>query len=130
MASPFARVYKQASHLFLTRQLPEALQVVEPIVSPQIQESDDPGHEEPIISGPAPIATAPRNARVKVWSLYLTLINSVIELGPEEGRTQFGSTKWRAIVAKARDGSIWEDIVQAGYGGHEGNVDAEVVSNL
>ena len=130
VASPFAKTYKQASQLFLTRRLPDALHVLEPLICPQRSGDGGSSAEESSKIGPAPIATATRNIRVKVWSLYLTLLNSIIELGPEDGKTQFGSTNWRAIVAKARDGSIWEEVVQAGYDGVEGNVDADVVSNL
>jgi hypothetical protein len=54
----------------------------------------------------------------------------VIDLGAEEGKHAFGSTRWKALVAKCRDGSVWEDVVRDGYGGIEGNVDADVVINL
>jgi len=53
-----------------------------------------------------------------------------VELGPEEGKHAFGSTKWKQLVNKARDGTVWEDIVRDGYSGNEGNVDADVVINL
>lgn len=78
----------------------------------------------------APIAAASRNTRVKVWSFFLTLLNAIIELGPEEGKLVFGSSKWRSLAAKARDGGIWEEVVTLGYGGVEGDVDGEVVVNL
>ena len=52
-----------------------------------------------------------------MWSFYLTFLNSVVELGPEEGKHAFGSTKWKALVAKARDGTVWEDVVRDGYSG-------------
>lgn len=53
-----------------------------------------------------------------------------MELGPDDGKSAFGSKEWRAIVAKVRDGTVWEDVIQKGYGGSEGNVDADVVINL
>ena len=67
---------------------------------------------------------------MKVWSFYLTFLNAVVELGPEEGKLAFGSARWKDLVSKARDGSIWEDIVRDGYSGDEGAVDGEVVVNL
>jgi hypothetical protein len=51
-------------------------------------------------------------------------------LGPEEGKNQFGQKEWKAISSQVRDGQIWETVVQTGYRGLEGSVDAEVVYNL
>jgi hypothetical protein len=65
-----------------------------------------------------------------VWSFYLTFLNSVVELGPDEGKHAFGSTKWKVLVSKARDGTVWEDIIRDGYHGIDGNVDPDVVVNL
>jgi hypothetical protein len=128
-SSQIAKTYRQAANLFLTRRLPEALSTIEPIISPQPLDASDgllPSGQATI----APIALASRSSRIKVWSFYLTFLNSVVELGPEEGKHAFGSTKWKALVSKARDGTVWEDIVRDGYGGIEGNVDADVVVNL
>lgn len=119
-----SKAYTHASNLFLTRRLTEAFSTLTPII------------EKPLIAeigespGPTPIASASRSSRIKIWSLYLTLLNAIIELGPEEGKANFGSNVWRDIASKARDGTIWEEVVQVGYDGIEGNVDAEVVINL
>jgi hypothetical protein len=140
-ASQIAKAYRQAAQLFLTRRLPEALSTIEPVITPQAprypdhssgspqdeQNPDTSDGEKPI---PAPVAAASRGTRVKVWSFYLTFLNSVVELGPEEGKHAFGSSRWRQMVNKCRDGSIWEEVVRDGYGGNEGEVDAEVVINL
>lgn len=82
--------------------------------------------------GIAPVAQSSRGTRTKVWVFYLSLIHAVVELGPEEGAAEFGgkAESWRKIARKAREGSVWEEIVQRGYGGQEGEVDAEVVVNL
>jgi hypothetical protein len=130
-ASQIAKTYRQAAQLFLTRRLPEALSTIEPVITPQPTESSDgeqSGEEKPVQL--APIATVSKGTRVKVWSFYLTFLNSVIELGPEEGKHAFGTTKWKALVNKTRDGSIWEEVVRVGYAGNEGAVDADVVINL
>lgn len=119
-----SKAYTHASNLFLTRRLTEAFSTLTPII------------EKPLVAeigespGPTPIASVSRNSRIKIWSLYLTLLNAIIELGPEEGKSNFGSSVWRDIASKARDGTIWEEVVQVGYDGVEGNVDAEVVINL
>ena len=78
----------------------------------------------------APIARTDKRWRVKLWSFYLTLLNAVAELGPEEGKAVFGKQQWKSLVAKAENGTIWEEVVNTGYGGIEARVDAEVVINL
>jgi hypothetical protein len=57
-------------------------------------------------------------------------MNSIVDLGTEQGKRDFGQNEYRALVAKVRDGEIWEQIVRDGYNGREGSVDAEVVYNL
>jgi hypothetical protein len=124
-----AKAYRQAAQLFLTRRLPEALSTIEPIITPPAQEDLKESYNGDL-SGYAPVATASRGTRVKVWSFYLTFLNSVVELGAEEGKHAFGSTRWKQLVSKCRDGSAWDDVVRDGYAGVEGDVDAEVVVNL
>lgn len=80
--------------------------------------------------GEAPIASSSRTTRIKVWSLYLTILNAIVELGPEDGKAAFGTAEWRALVNKVRDGGVWEEVVRNGYRGVEGDVDADVVINL
>ncbi|KAK4997628.1 hypothetical protein LTR66_002992 [Elasticomyces elasticus] len=130
--STIAKSYRQAAQLFLTRRLSEALSAIEPIITPEQPSplGSNGSPEEDGISPTAPMAAASRGSRVKVWSFYLTLLNAIIELGPEEGKLAFGSTKWRALASKARDGSIWDEVVNVGYGGVEGDVDGDVVVNL
>lgn len=128
-SSNVAKTYRQAAQLFLTRRLPEALSTIEPIITPPVHDRED-GEYNGDLSAFAPIASASRGTRVKVWSFYLTFLNSVVELGAEEGKHAFGSSQWKQLVSKCRDGSIWEDVVRDGYAGVEGDVDAEVVVNL
>lgn len=124
-----AKTYRQAAQLFLTRRLPEALSTIEPVITPENSDQDGQDHHSKQ-NNFAPIAYASRGTRIKVWSFYLTFLNSVIELGPEEGKHAFGSAKWKALVAKCRDASVWEEVVQAGYAGVEGSVDPDVIINL
>jgi len=115
--------------LFLTRRLYEALSTIDPIISPEAPDSplQQEGQSE---HDAAPVAFASKTTRVKVWSFYLTLLNAIIELGPEEGKLVFGSTKWRELAAYARQGTVWDLVVRQGYQGNEGAVDGEVVVNL
>lgn len=126
------RVYKQASQLFLTRRIAEALEVLEPVITasrPQSQ-SDNESSSETESARIAPVAAATKNARCKVWGLYVSILNEVVELGAEEGKRAFGSGRWKELVGKTRDGSVWEEVVRIGYAGNEGSVDAEVVAIL
>lgn len=129
-SSQIAKAYRQAAQLFLTRRLPEALSTIEPIIIPAPQEETNGDGDNGDLVGYAPIATASRGSRVKVWSFYLTFLNAVVELGAEEGKHAFGSTRWKQLVSKCRDGSVWDDVVRDGYAGVEGDVDADVVINL
>ena len=125
--SQISKIYKQARDLFLTRRLPEAYSTIQSLVNVPAVSDDGPDSDEP---RRAPIATASRGQRVKVWSLYLTLLNAIHELDSQEGKAQFGKKEWSKLMSKALDSSIWSEVVQNGYGGVEGNVDADVVVNL
>lgn len=128
-SSQIAKAYRQAAQLFLTRRLPEALSTIEPIITaPPPPALDDSAAS--LNAAYAPVATASRGTRVKVWSFYLTFLNSVVELGAEEGKHAFGSARWKQLVSKCRDGSVWDDVVRDGYAGVAGDVDADVVVNL
>jgi hypothetical protein len=128
-SSQIAKAYRQAAQLFLTRRLPEALSTIEPVITAP-EHNHVNGDQNGELHAFAPVASASRSTRIKVWSFYLTFLNSVIELGAEEGKHAFGSTRWKALVSKCRDGSVWEEVVRDGYAGNEGDVDAEVVINL
>ena len=126
------RTYKQATQLYLTRRFKEALETLEPIFTPasSAENGDTNGHAHLAANGSALVAQSSRSTRTKVWVFYLSLLNSIIELGPDEGRALFGSAQWKALASKVRDGSVWEEIAQGGYAGNEGEVDADVVLNL
>ena len=125
-SSQISKTYRQASTLFLTRRLPESLSTILPVITPLSTDDDDTKAN----IEPAPISSASRTTRIKVWSLYLTILNAVVELDPDEGKQAFGSQEWRALVTKVREGEVWEEVVKNGYGGVEGDVDSDVVINL
>lgn len=127
-SSQISKIYRQASTLFLTRRLPESLSTILPVITSPTTDQDL--NDSSPANDPAPIASASRTTRIKVWSLYLTILNAVVELDPEEGKQAFGTQEWRQIVTKVRDGNVWEEVVKNGYGGVEGEVDADVVINL
>lgn len=122
-----SKTYKKARELFLTRRLPEALAALQPAIT--VQRTNDERYVNGDESTP-PIASAQNSWRIKLWNLYITLLSSIIDLGPEEGKRQFGQKEWKSISSLVRDGQIWETVVQTGYRGMEGSVDAEVVYNL
>lgn len=125
--SEISKVYKQAEALFVTRRFPEALSSIEPLITVPLPHGTQ---DDEATADVAPIARAVPKLRIKVWSFYLTLLNAVADLGPEIGKTEFGGREWRNLVAKAQNGTIWDEVVNIGYGGIEGNVDADVVFNL
>ncbi|PYH85886.1 peroxisome proliferation protein peroxin 26 [Aspergillus uvarum CBS 121591] len=126
-----SKTYKKASHLFLTRRLQEALAALEPAITSPSGNDDQftNGDSSSALGGP-PIASAQPTWRIKVWNLYITLLSGIVDLGPEEGKAVFGQKEWKAISSQVREGQIWETVVQTGYQGLEGSVDAEVVYNL
>lgn len=126
--SEISKVYKQAEALFVTRRFSEALACIEPLITVPPSEND--AYDDEATPDVAPIARASSKSRVKVWSFYLTLLNAIAELGSEDGKKEIGGREWRNLVAKAQDGSIWDEVINIGYGGVEGNVDADVVFNL
>lgn len=124
-SSSISKTYRQSSTLFLTRRLPEALSTVLPLITPPPSDHSDGGDFEP-----APVARASRTTRIKVWSLYLTILNAILELNSDEGKEAFGTQEWRALCSKVRDGEVWEEVVRNGYHGIEADVDSDVVINL
>lgn len=128
------RAYKQATQLYLTKRFREALDTLDPVVSPQGSSETNGqlnGNANAIITaGLAPVAQSSKGTRTKVWVFYLSLLHAIIGLGPQEGKTTFGSTRWREIAGKVRDGTIWDEVVKRGYGGNIGEVDGEVIVNL
>lgn len=124
-----SKAYKHASQLFVTRRFPEAFSVLEPIITPAQQANGFKDSNEDSQSQTA-IALATTTQRIKVWSLYITLLNSIVDLGYDEGKRSFGQNRYKEIVNCVRSGDIWDTIVRDGYAGREGSVDAEVVYNL
>jgi len=123
-----SRVYKRSSECFLTRRLPEAFSAIEPLITIPRPSKETTKDEE--MPRKAPIAGASRRDRIKVWVLYLTMLNAIADLGSEDGKVGFGNKAWRDLVAKAQSGTIWEEVVNVGYGGVDGDVDADVVISL
>ena len=122
------KTYKRASDLFLTRRLPEALCTLNMLISLAQTSGQDQGGIAEATKTSA--WNASRRMRIKVWNLYLAILNGVVELGYESGQRAFGVKEWKMLATKVWDGTIWEDVVRIGYNGQEGNVDSDVVLNL
>ncbi|KAK7730838.1 hypothetical protein SLS53_008916 [Cytospora paraplurivora] len=119
-----SKTYRQSSSLFLTRRIPEALSTILPLITPP------PTHSAEGVIEPASVAKSSRNTRTKIWTLYIAILNAIAALEPDEGKEAFGKHEWRSLCAKVRDGDVWEEIIQNGYHGVEGDVDSDVVINL
>ncbi|ESZ92143.1 hypothetical protein SBOR_7474 [Sclerotinia borealis F-4128] len=128
--SQISKIYRQASTLFLTRRLPESLSTILPVITPSSSSDSENNNPDDSTNPVTSISKASRTTRIKVWSLYLTILNAVLELDPAEGKQAFGTSQFRALVAKVRDGEVWEEVVKNGYHGIEGDVDSDVVINL
>ena len=129
--SPVTKAFKQAREFFLTRRLVEALDVLEPIIAlPRNSRAEHDGLSGTKIDQPPPIAAAEAKDRIRVWNLFIMILHAAVELGPDAGRMQFGNARWKNMAAKARDGTVWDELVMAGYGGVEGRLDPDVVANL
>lgn len=132
--SEISKTYKHASQLYLTRRLVECYEAIQPVITPphaKAEAEENRGNQSEDESKPlAPIATASTSQRIKIWSLYATLLNTVTELGDEEGKQDFGSKLYRDLVRSVQSGEVWEQVLQIGYMGREASVDAEVVYNL
>ena len=136
--------------MFLTRRIRESLEAVEPVINPPDSngqnESDGDihtnGHSNSYandgdgINGSesqpkqALIATASRGARTKIWNLYVSILNEIVQMGPEDGKEEFGADRWKLLVKHVREGAVWDEVINKGYRGVEGLVDADVVTNL
>lgn len=131
--SEISKTYKHASQLYLTRRLFECYEAIQPVIHPPATDGKRSGNisqSEDESAPRAPIALASTSQRIKIWSLYATLLNTVIELGDDEGKRDFGNKLYRDLVRSVQSGEVWEQIVRDGYMGREANVDAEVVYNL
>ncbi|KAK7712487.1 hypothetical protein SLS64_004871 [Diaporthe eres] len=132
-ASYVSKTYRQSSTLFLTRRLPEALSTITPLITvtpPSPSQQPEGSNGANGTTEPAPVAKASRNTRIKVWTLYIAILNAIVALDPDEGKEALGTQEWRALCAKVRDGDVWEEVVNNGYHGVEADVDSDVVINL
>ena len=127
-SSEISKTYKHASQLYLTRRLAEAYEALQPVIRPSEQANGH--HSDEDLPPLAPIATATTSQRIKIWSLYATLLNAILDLGSEEGKSEFGQKQYREIVRLVQSSEVWNEVVKDGYGGREASVDAEVVYNL
>ncbi|KAI5779684.1 hypothetical protein EDC01DRAFT_621019 [Geopyxis carbonaria] len=107
-----SRTYKTCKTLFLTRRLPEALAGLQTIIH----------------GPPGSIISCSRSLRIKIWCLYLAILDAASKMSASEGKATWGQQEWPQLIAKTRTGSIWDDVNHS-YG-DEGRVDAEVVTTL
>ena len=127
-ASGVLVTFRQASSYYVTHRLCEAIAVLEQLLFPADPAKDTgAGHE---LQGRDVIATIPRKPRIKIWSLYITVLDAAIKLGSDGAKDAVGFQRWQELTSKVRDGQIWDDVVQRGYTGNDAAVDPDVVLNL
>jgi len=105
-------VFKSSTKLFLTRRLPEALVALQPVVT------------DPTSS----IRHCHRALRIKIWRLYLAILDAIAKTGAYEGKATWGLKEWPKLVGMIRCGTVWDEVIRS-YG-DEGRVDPEVVLTL
>ncbi|KAI5821014.1 hypothetical protein BZA77DRAFT_257233 [Pyronema omphalodes] len=111
-AHSISQIYKNCRGLFLTRRLPEALASLLPVI------------HDPSFS----VRTCSKSLKIKIFSLYLAILDAAAKTGANEGKATWGQKEWPELVGKIRSGQVWDEVNRA-YGG-EGKVDAEVVVSL
>ena len=127
--SEISKTYKHASQLYLQRRLQEAYEVLRSVIKP-LEKANGHSTSDEDIPTQAPIAHATTSQRIKTWSLYCVLLQTIIDIGEDEGKRDFGQKEWREIRRLVQSGDVWEQVARDGYSGRESSVDAEVVYNL
>ncbi|TGZ80921.1 hypothetical protein EX30DRAFT_371938 [Ascodesmis nigricans] len=107
-----SKAYKNSTNLFLTRRLGEAMQGLLPIIDAE----------------PGALNQCPKALRIKLWSLYLAIMDAAAKMTPSEGKAMWGAQEWPQLVARIRSGEVWEEANRS-YG-DEGRVDPEVIVTL
>lgn len=123
-----SKEYDLAQGYFSSKQFREAYDILEALISPPKPKPGD--VEDETFADKSPIANAKSSLRVKVWVLYFRLLDALIASEPNEGVAEFGRDKWRQITSKVLDSTIWQQVLQDGYGGILADVEAEVVWDL
>ncbi|RPA83329.1 hypothetical protein BJ508DRAFT_360546 [Ascobolus immersus RN42] len=109
--SSVSKTVRSATQLFLTRRLAEAYQLLLPILPEAVHGS----------------RSCTKTLRVKIWNLYLAILDAAAKMNPEEGKAVWGGNQaWKEITKKVKGGKVWNQVWQ-GYGGE---VDEEVVTAL
>jgi len=120
--------YDLAQGYFSSKQFREAYDILETLISLPKPKAGD--VEDSALAGKSPVTTAKSSLRVKVWVLYLKLLDALIGSGSNERVAEFGRATWREITSRVQDSTIWKQVLQDGYGGILANVEAEVVWKL
>lgn len=123
-----SKYYDLAQASFSNRQFQEAYQTLETLISPISSGPYD------LIDGrlakPSPIITAKSSLRVKIWVLYFKLLDAIIGLSPDENVEGIAPKERYQLIFQVKNGTIWDRILQDGYGGVHARVEAEVAWHL
>ena len=122
--SSISKIYKRASTLFLTRQLKEAHSLLTSLIDGAADASSN-GFTTNIA-----LIDATRNQRVKIWCLYLSLIDELLKVGPVQGATFVGLKNWSSLKESVTDSTVWDYVTKQGYQGRQASVDEEVIASL
>lgn len=125
-----SKKYRKARNLFLTQQFAEAFSEIGLTLEPGEWFEGDVHDGEGKSLSRVPILFAKKSVRVKIWSLYLTLLNTFRKAGNDQAGVWVGARRWKGLYASLCDGSIWQNVLHVGYADNEHAMDHEITVAL
>ncbi|OLL23261.1 hypothetical protein NEOLI_000851 [Neolecta irregularis DAH-3] len=103
---PVSRAYSTSSQQFLTKQLPQSFLTIRPYLSS---------------------SSASYSWKVKIWKLYITILDTAAKASQEEGKKVWGRGEWSRVMRLAKYNAVWDECEQA-FG--QNDMDLDVVTAL
>ena len=122
--------YKRARDFYLVQQFGEAFDEISSLLN------DNNVFVADLDNGPgsartqAPVFHANMGLKVKIWSLYLTLLNTLRDVGGQKASAYVGAQRWQRLSESLHNGSIWQHVVDVGFAGDEQVMDIDIVIAL
>jgi len=103
---PVSRAYSTSSQQFLTKQLPQAFLTIRPYLSS---------------------SSVSYSWKVKIWKLYITILDTAAKASQEEGKKVWGRGEWLRVMRLAKYNAVWDECEHA-FG--QNDMDLDVVTAL
>lgn len=118
-----SKVYEHAKSLYASKELVQAYNALQPLVTPSNFQSNE------LTFDTAPVADAKHSQRVKVWSLYCNLVQDILATDYDLGTAKFSNATYEYVKSQA-EGTVWDYVIQVGYGGRLSAVDSATVIHM